>query len=100
MICNIILSKKRSRFFARVKEWPEITAEEVSREDAIRKIKVRLSEFLESQGEIVQIEIPSQSEERNPWIETFGMFRDDPTFEDLQEEIRKNREIDNIPASE
>ncbi len=45
------------------------------------------------------IDESSSSEDRNPWLESFGIFRDDPTYEDLQEEITKNREIDNVPAS-
>jgi hypothetical protein len=28
---------------------------------------------------------------RNPWLDKFGFLRDDPTFDDLQEKIRKVR---------
>ncbi len=42
-----------------------------------------------SEGEVVQIDMPSpmQSSEPNPWLKNFGRFKDDPTFDDLLEEI-------------
>ena len=41
--------------------------------------------------EIVQIEIPFPTNSGNPWVDTFGMFKDDPTFDDLQAEIAAYR---------
>ncbi len=41
--------------------------------------------------EIVQIEIPFPTNTGNPWIDSFGMFKDDPTFDDLLEEIAAYR---------
>jgi hypothetical protein len=66
MIYDVILSKKDNQYFARVKEWPEIMAYDKMREKV-----------------------------NNPWLDKFGWFKDDPTFDDLQTEIAAyRREID------
>ncbi|MCP4351111.1 MAG: hypothetical protein GY795_37070 [Desulfobacterales bacterium] len=45
--------------------------------------------------EMIQIEIPLPAETGNPWLDKFGWFRDDPSFDDLQSEIAAYRkEID------
>ena len=95
MICDIILSKKNGKYIARAKEWPEVVVEEETRDKAIDQIKTRLVDYLTNQVEIVQVEIPLPAGTRNPWLEKFGWFRDDPTFDDLQAEIAAYRqEID------
>jgi hypothetical protein len=45
--------------------------------------------------EVVQVDIPLATQTGNPWIDKFGWFKDDPTFDDLQAEIEAYRdEID------
>ena len=95
MVCDVILRKKDSKYLAQVKEWPEVIAEESTREAAISQIKMRLSEYLSDQVEVVQIDVPLPVEPKNQWLDKFGCFQDDPTFEDLQTEIEAYRlEID------
>lgn len=95
MICDIILSRENSKYIARAKEWPEVVVEEDTRDKAIDQIKTRLVDYLTNQVEVIQIEIPLPAETRNPWLEKFGWFKDDPTFDDLQTEIAAYRqEID------
>ena len=95
MICDIILSRENSKYIARAKEWPEVVVEEDTRDKAIDQIKTRLVDYLTNQIEVVQVEIPLPTEMPNPWLEKFGWFKDDPTFDDLQAEIAAYRqEID------
>lgn len=67
-------------------------AEEESREGVLRRIQARLLEYLTKQVEIVQIDVPAPIQPRNPWLDNFGYFQDDPTFEDLQQEIANYRQ--------
>jgi len=95
MTCDIILTKKGKKYFARVKEWPEIVAEEKTRDEVIENIKTKLHEYLTKQIEVIKIEIPLPNETGNPWLDKFGWFKDDPTFDDLQAEIAAYRkEVD------
>ncbi|MFQ5631505.1 MAG: hypothetical protein ACE5I1_22265 [bacterium] len=87
MTCDVILTRKNNKYLARVKEWPDVFAEERTRDAAIRKIKKNLLEYLTKQVEVVKIEVPLPNETGNPWLDKFGWFKDDPTFDDLQSEI-------------
>jgi predicted RNase H-like HicB family nuclease len=95
MIYDVILSKSDNKFIARAKEWPEVMVEEDTREKAIDRIKMRLVEYLTNQIEVIQVEIPLSTKIGNPWLDKFGWFKNDPTFDDLQAEIAAFRqEID------
>ncbi len=98
MVYDVILSRKDSGYLAKIKEWPEIWASEKTRDKAIKQVKAKLSEYLiKQQIEVVQIEVPSAN---NPWLDKFGWFKDDPTFDDLQAEIAAYRRavVQNLPS--
>jgi hypothetical protein len=95
MICDVILRKEAGRYIARAKDYPDVIVEENSREKAIDLIRIHLLNYLTKDTELIQVEVPLQNSVKNPWIENFGCFRDDPGFEDLQAEIAAYRqEID------
>ena len=95
MICDVILSKTNDKFIARAKEWPEVMVEENSRDEAIQQLKARLIDYLTNQIEVIQVEIPLATKTGNPWLDKFGWFKDDPTFDGLEAEITAYRqEID------
>jgi len=95
VICNVVLSKDKDKYIARVKDWPEITVEETSRDKAINSVKSKLLDYLTNQVELIQIDVPLPSHTGNPWLDKFGWFKDDPTFDDLTTEIASYRkEID------
>ncbi len=95
MIYDVILSREDDRYIARAKEWPEVIVTESSRDAAIAQLKSRLLDYLTNKVEVIQVEIPLPTQTGNPWIDKFGWFKDDPTFEDLQAEIAAYRqEID------
>jgi len=58
MTCNVILTSKNGRFFARVAEFPNCRAEAESRDQALALIQTRLEEIVKY-SEIVQLEIPN-----------------------------------------
>jgi len=93
---DVILSRKENQYLARVKEWPEIMAYDNRRDEAIRLVQTQLLKFLtQQQVEVVQIEVPLPTQTNNAWVDKFGWFKEDPTFDDLQIEIAAyRREID------
>jgi hypothetical protein len=91
VICDVILKKENDIYVARVKDWPEITVKESSRDKAIASIKSRLLDYLTNRVEVIQIEVPLPDKTGNPWLDKFGWFKDDPTFDDLQDEIASYR---------
>jgi predicted RNase H-like HicB family nuclease len=97
MICNVILSKQDNNYIARAKDWPEIWAVEATRDQAILRIKNQLLEYLTQEREMISIEVPVPTHTGNPWLEKFGWFKEDPTFDDLQAEIAVYRqELDEV----
>jgi len=92
VICDVIISKTNNKFIARAKDWPEITVKENSRAKAINSITSSLIDYLNHKMELVKIEVPLESKTGNPWVDKFGWFKDDPTFDDLEAEIASYRE--------
>ena len=87
MICDVILTQENSRYVAQVREWPGIMVRADTRDEVIRQVRTRLSEYLTKQAEVIRIEVPLPEREANPWLDKFGWFEDDPTFDDWQAEI-------------
>lgn len=98
MLCDVVIHKKKDKYFARIKDWPEISVEGNSRDEALSQIRSKFIDYLTNNVELVQIEIPFLSRTANPWIEKFGWFKSDPTFDELQSEIASYRKkIDSKP---
>jgi predicted RNase H-like HicB family nuclease len=91
MVYDIILSQDNSQFVARVRQWPDVVATGKTRDDVLRQVKKRLQEYLTHRVEVVQIEIDLPDKNKNPWLEQFGRFQEDPTFDDLIAEIAAYR---------
>ena len=92
MLYDVILTKQNDTFMASVKEWPEVRVKANSRERAIQQIKAELREYLTRRVEVIQVDIPLPEPLENPWFDTFGRFKDDPTFEEMQAEIAAYRQ--------
>ncbi|NER47811.1 MAG: hypothetical protein F6J92_14165 [Symploca sp. SIO1A3] len=92
MIYDVILTKENDQYIARAKEWPEVTVVENSRDAAIEQLKSQLLDYLSNRVEVVQVDIPLSTPSENLWLDKFGWFKDDPTFDDLQAEIAAYRQ--------
>jgi predicted RNase H-like HicB family nuclease len=95
---TVILTKRSDlQWRAFVPGWPDCNAEASTRDEAIDQIRRKLAEAV-SHSEIVQIDlsipndITSQSRlaGSGDWSD-FGIFRNDPTWEQLFTEIENNR---------
>jgi len=91
MICDVILHKENDQYVAKVKDWPEVIAKESTRDKAIDLVKTELLDYLTNKVEVIQIEVPLPANTGNPWLDKFGWFKDDSTFDDLQAQIAAYR---------
>lgn len=79
---------------------PDIVAEGATEEEALDKAKTLLKERL-AIGRLFTIEVEGAPAGvvANPWLETHGSLRDDPTFDDWVKEIAKyRREVDDAES--
>ena len=90
MTYDVVVTKKDSKFIARVCQWPAITAESDTEEEALRRVRSYLTSILAG-GRIVQLEVDIKPEE-HPWQQFAGMFADDPDWDMFQASIQKYRE--------
>ncbi|MDX2039893.1 MAG: hypothetical protein SF097_01535 [Acidobacteriota bacterium] len=99
----VITKEPTSHWQAMVQGWPDCIAEAETREQAIAAVKARLAERLRH-TEVIHIEAPAPTlsaqnsygtaeyttfEEEWP---DFGVFRDDPTLDELFDEIERRRD--------
>jgi hypothetical protein len=76
-----------SNWLAQVLGWQDCCVEALSRESAIDQLKQTLSDRL-AQSEIVFIDLPIPE---NPWMKHAGIFKDDPLFDEMLEDIAAHR---------
>jgi hypothetical protein len=93
MTYDVLLTKKKDRFIACVRQWPAIVAEGDTEEDALQKVRADLKAFLVG-GKIVQLEVEA-TPDQHLWQPFAGMFADDPDWEAFQASMQQYRdEID------
>jgi hypothetical protein len=81
------------KWLAQVFGWAECQAEAASREAAISGIKQALNDRL-TRMDVVFIDLPTPQTE-DPWMKHAGMFKDEPLFDRVLEEIATyRRELD------
>jgi predicted RNase H-like HicB family nuclease len=67
--------------------FPDCAVMGKTREEALANLKAALATRL-AHGELVTLEV---GEPTHPWLKWFGMFRDDPTFDEFLQEIEAYR---------
>ncbi len=94
MTYNFIVENDRGRQYkASVQGWPSCSVAAATREEALRRLRATLLERL-SEVEVVPVEI-ELPQSAHPWMKFAGMYRDDPMFDEVQEEIAAyRRELD------
>lgn len=97
MTYSILLrSHPSGGYVATALAWPGYMVEAPTKEEALEKIRLVIMEIF-AKGEIVEVDIPAPPQPiiPSPYAETFGMFRDDPTFSEFMEEVDKYRQEQN-----
>jgi predicted RNase H-like HicB family nuclease len=89
----LVQSDPEKGYVSAVLGIPDCVAEGRTKEEAVANAKTALAERL-AQGEVVTIEVETP-QAAHPWLKYFGMWKDDPTFDDFLAEIEAyRREVD------
>jgi predicted RNase H-like HicB family nuclease len=81
---------------ATVLELPDCHVIAITSQEAISQVQMRLTDRLAT-AQIVSVQIPAPQPE-NPWIEFAGIFKDDPDFAEIAQQMRADRTApDNEP---
>lgn len=88
-------------YIASVIGIPDCVGAGESAEQAVNQVRAELQEYLRG-GQIVSIEVAvlGKGLTGNPWIDTAGIFKDDPTFDDFLEKMQEYRREENAIALE
>jgi hypothetical protein len=94
----LIQSQPGGLYRATVLGWPELSVTGDSEQTVIERIWQAIRERLE-QGKLVRIEVDgkvtSMTTLEHPWLRFLGMWKDDPTFDDLLARMETyRRELD------
>ena len=92
-----ILVKRQSprKYEATLLSWPSLRSEAATKEEALTQIRAAIVEWLAG-GEIIEMDIPGTAPVlASGYAETFGMFKDDPTFDEFIHEVNRYREARN-----
>ena len=88
----LLFENHEGEYKATVPALSGCTSQGRTEEEAIDKIRKTITELL-SKGKIVMIDVPEPEIhfQRNPWLETFGIFKDDPNFDEMMRKIYQKR---------
>jgi hypothetical protein len=87
---NVLVKKESSgKVSAVVVGLPEYRVESTDRISALASLQQLLTTSLES-AEIISLEI-EQNPQNHPWMKFAGMFKDDPHFDEMLEDIETFR---------
>jgi hypothetical protein len=82
-----VKQQSNGQWLAQVIGWTDCQTEAPSRDEAITGIEQTLNDRLtQTDMDIVFIDVPKPHSE-NPWMKHAGMFRDEPLFDQVLEEI-------------
>jgi predicted RNase H-like HicB family nuclease len=94
MTYRILLRKQPSDgYVATALGWPGCQVTAPTRDEALSQIQAAITDMLVA-DEIVDLDIPAPLIPA-PYAETFGMFRDDPTFAEFETEVERYRQDQN-----
>ncbi|MGF1542706.1 MAG: hypothetical protein ACFCU5_20080 [Pleurocapsa sp.] len=93
MINVLVKQESSGRVSAMVLGLPEYQVESTDRVSALASLQKLLATSLES-AEIISLEI-EQNQPTHPWMKFAGMFKDDPNFDEMLEDIEEFRQEKN-----
>jgi hypothetical protein len=69
--------------------WPGLSVSAATRQEALARLRELLRDRL-TDGEIVQLDVEPPGAE-HPWLESAGIFENNPLFDEVLEEIEVHR---------
>jgi hypothetical protein len=94
MTVNVLVQPSSEKgYTAAVLGCPDLAVEAQTKEEALEKLRAELTRRL-AKGEIISLQIEPANGE-HPWMKFAGMWKDDPMFDEVLEDIKAYRkEID------
>ena len=88
----VFLKQHDGEYWAVVPLLPSCTAQGHTREEVLQNVRVAIEEALaDMEITTVEVNVPSRPTTSNPWLETAGMFQDDPLFDAMLAEVAAYR---------
>jgi predicted RNase H-like HicB family nuclease len=88
----VLLKQRDGEYWAVVPLLPSCTAQGRTRDEVLQNVRMAIEEALADMAiTTVEVNIPSRSAPSNPWLETAGMFQDDPLFDEMLAEVTAYR---------
>jgi predicted RNase H-like HicB family nuclease len=88
----LLRSQPNDGYIATALAWPNCEVTAPTREEALAQIRRTIAQML-VEGEFVEVDIP-EPVMLTLYQETFGMFRNDPTFPELLAEVENYRRLE------
>ena len=90
---TVFLKQHNGQYTAVVPLLPACSAQARTREEVLQKVRVAIQETLaEMEITTVEVDVPTHPATSNPWLETAGMFKDDPLFDEMLAEVAAYRQ--------
>jgi len=87
----VIQPRRNGGFIASVPTLPGYRSQATTEDEAIAKIGAAIAKLLKH-AKIVQIEVTENDVTRkNPWDAMIGIFENDPIFDEVEKEIKRER---------
>jgi predicted RNase H-like HicB family nuclease len=89
---TVFLKQHDGQYTAVVPLLPACSAQGRTREEVLQNVQRAIEQTM-SEMEIttVEVNVPSHPATSNPWLETAGMFKDDPLFDEMLAEVAAYR---------
>jgi predicted RNase H-like HicB family nuclease len=89
---TVFLKQRDGRYWAVVPLLPSCSAQGRTRKEVLQNLRMAIEETLtDMEITTVEVNIPSHTATSNPWLETAGMFQDDPLFDEMLAEVAAYR---------
>ncbi len=86
----LLQPQRRGGFKATLPAFPTCRSVGATEEEALANLRSALNKLLQK-SKIISLEVAGNAREHDPWLAMAGMWRDDPTWEEYQRLIKKNR---------
>ncbi len=94
MTYSVVVENSQDRYRATVIGWPSCAATGRTKDEALARLREDIGQRLAG-VEIVSLEVELPPQKQHPIMEFAGVFKDDPSFDEVQQEIEDyRREID------
>ena len=96
---TVFLKQYDGQYWAVVPVLPSCSAQGRTRKEVLQNVRTAIEETLANMEiTTVEVNIPSPATTSNPWLETAGMFQDDPLFDEMLTEVAAYRRTLDEPS--